>query len=64
MAFKDPIITAKKIEGIASSQPQASTQAYRPPSARNRPAVKFNLHDDEEPAHKPGTNITVAFFLL
>lgn len=56
LAFKDPIITAKKVEGIASSQPQASTQAYRPPSARNRPLVKFSLHDDEEGAHKPGAD--------
>ncbi|KAJ8921037.1 hypothetical protein NQ315_015833 [Exocentrus adspersus] len=53
--FKEPSITMKKVEGIASSQPQASTQAYRPPSARNRPAVKFSLHDDEEAAHKPVT---------
>lgn len=50
----------KKIEGITPSQPQASVQAYRPPSARNRPVVKFTLHDDEESAHKPG-NIFSAY---
>ncbi|CAG9854846.1 unnamed protein product [Phyllotreta striolata] len=52
--FQEPAIVAKKVEGIAPSQPQASVQAYRPPSARNRPTVKFTLHDDEESAHKPG----------
>lgn len=52
--FQEPIISLKKIEGITPSQPQASVQAYRPPSARNRPVVKFTLHDDEESAHKPG----------
>jgi len=53
-AFKEPVISSEKVEGIVSSQPQASKQAYRPPSARNRPTVQFNLHDDDEPAHKPG----------
>ncbi|XP_050517421.1 eukaryotic translation initiation factor 2A [Diabrotica virgifera virgifera] len=52
--FRDPVISAKKVEGIAPSQPQASAQVYRPPSARNRPTVNFNLHEDEETAHKPG----------
>ncbi|XP_022903675.2 eukaryotic translation initiation factor 2A [Onthophagus taurus] len=51
--FKDPIITDEKIEGITSSQPQASKQVYRPPSARNR-VINFKLHDDEEEPHKPG----------
>nr|CAH7758227.1 unnamed protein product [Callosobruchus chinensis] len=47
--FPEPTISDKKVEGIAPSQPQASTQAYRPPSARNRPPVKFSLDDDDEP---------------
>lgn len=51
--FKDPVISTEKVEGIVSSQPQASKQVYRPPSARNRPAVSFKLHDDEEQPHKP-----------
>lgn len=45
----------KKVEGIVSSQPQASKQAYRPPSARNR-QIHFNLHDDQEVAHKIGND--------
>jgi len=52
--FKEPTISSAKVEGITSSQPQASKQAYRPPSARNRPAVQFKLHDEEEGAHRPG----------
>ncbi|CAH0557666.1 unnamed protein product [Brassicogethes aeneus] len=52
--FKDPVISGKKVEGIEPSAPVASTQAYRPPSARNKPAVNFKLHDDEEAPHKPG----------
>ncbi|KAF2900544.1 hypothetical protein ILUMI_05644 [Ignelater luminosus] len=52
--FKESAVSFAKVESIASSQPQASKQVYRPPSARNRPAVSFKLHDDEEPAHKPG----------
>ncbi|CAH1959555.1 unnamed protein product [Acanthoscelides obtectus] len=52
-AFPEPAISDKKVKGIASNQPQASTQAYRPPSARNRPPVRFSLDDDDVPA-KPG----------
>lgn len=51
--FKEPEITAERVEGIAPSQPQASKQAYRPPSARNR-TINFNLHDDDDVPHKPG----------
>lgn len=51
--FKEPVISGSKVEGIAPSQPQASKQAYRPPSARNK-EITFNLHDDEELAYKPG----------
>ncbi|RZC34495.1 eukaryotic translation initiation factor 2A, partial [Asbolus verrucosus] len=54
--FKEPTITSEKIEGIASNQPVASKQAYRPPSARNRPTVNFTLDDDEEQSHKPGSD--------
>jgi hypothetical protein len=54
-AFKDPAISSEKIQGIASSQPVASKQAYRPPSARNRPSVNFTLDDDQERSHKPGS---------
>ncbi|XP_044266198.1 eukaryotic translation initiation factor 2A [Tribolium madens] len=55
-AFKDPVITSEKVEGIATSQPVASKQAYRPPSARNRPTIRFSLDDDEEQSHKPGAD--------
>lgn len=48
--FKEPVISTDKVESIATKKVQASTQAYRPPSARNRPGVIFNLHDDHEPA--------------
>ncbi|PSN36308.1 Eukaryotic translation initiation factor 2A [Blattella germanica] len=47
--FRDPIINYKPVEGIQPSQPQASKQAYRPPSARGRES-NFKLHDDDEPA--------------
>lgn len=50
--YKDPVISSEKVEGIVSSQPQASKQAYRPPSARNRPVVNFKLHDDDDQPHK------------
>lgn len=54
-AFKEPVISTERVEGIAPSQPQASKQAYRPPSARNR-TIHFNLHDDDDDdtPHKPG----------
>lgn len=35
--FKEPVISTAKVQGIASSVPQASTQAYRPPNARGVP---------------------------
>lgn len=54
--FKEPSISEEKVEGIVSSQPQASKEVYRPPSARNK-TIQFKLHDDDEPAHKPGTNL-------
>lgn len=44
--FKDPEITSKKVEGITTSQPQASKQAYRPPGARGKPPSNFNLHEE------------------
>ncbi|KAJ4428106.1 hypothetical protein ANN_24120 [Periplaneta americana] len=47
--FREPAINYKPVEGIQPSQPQASKQAYRPPSARGRES-NFKLHDDEEPA--------------
>lgn len=54
-AFEEPAITTERVEGIVSSQPQASKQAYRPPSARNR-TINFNLHDDDDDvSHKPGS---------
>jgi translation initiation factor 2A len=37
----------RAVEGIASSQPQASKQAYRPPGARGS-ASTFKLHDNDE----------------
>ncbi|KAJ9594298.1 hypothetical protein L9F63_014303, partial [Diploptera punctata] len=47
--FREPAISYKPVEGIQPSQPQASKQAYRPPSARGKES-NFKLHDDEEPA--------------
>ncbi|XP_066251277.1 eukaryotic translation initiation factor 2A [Euwallacea similis] len=58
LTFKEPQISSKKVEGIAPSEPQASKDVYRPPSARNRPAISFQLHKDEEEPHKVGTNNT------
>lgn len=51
--FKEPIVNFQKVEGIVSNQPQASKEAYRPPSARNRPPVKFKLHDDDSDGQLP-----------
>ncbi|XP_076665735.1 eukaryotic translation initiation factor 2A isoform X1 [Andrena cerasifolii] len=45
--FPEKSISYKAVEGIAPSQPQASKQAYRPPSARGG-TTTFKLHDDEE----------------
>ncbi|XP_071440614.1 eukaryotic translation initiation factor 2A [Hetaerina americana] len=36
----------KPVEGITPSQPQASKQVYRPPTARGKPS-NFNLHDED-----------------
>lgn len=36
-AYKEPVISGEKVKGIASSVPQASAQAYRPPCARGVP---------------------------
>lgn len=47
--FKEPEISTKKVEGITTSQPQASKQAYRPPGARGKPPTNFNLHEEEMP---------------
>ncbi|XP_017775455.1 PREDICTED: eukaryotic translation initiation factor 2A [Nicrophorus vespilloides] len=47
--YKEPVISSVKVQGIASSEVKASTQAYRPPSARNKPGVTFKLHDDDDP---------------
>ncbi|XP_076234660.1 eukaryotic translation initiation factor 2A [Calliopsis andreniformis] len=45
--FPEKPISYKAVEGIAPSQPQASKQVYRPPSARGG-NITFKLHDDEE----------------
>nr|CAD7447784.1 unnamed protein product [Timema bartmani] len=45
--LKEPHVSYKPVEGILPSQPQASKQVYRPPSARGRES-NFKLHDDEE----------------
>ncbi|XP_054271256.1 eukaryotic translation initiation factor 2A [Macrosteles quadrilineatus] len=45
--FRTPAITSKPVEGIQPSQPTASKQAYRPPSARGK-EINFKLHDDED----------------
>lgn len=50
--FPEKAISYKAVEGIAPSQPQASKQAYRPPSARGE-TITFKLHDDEEFGIKP-----------
>ncbi|XP_075236018.1 eukaryotic translation initiation factor 2A isoform X1 [Lycorma delicatula] len=47
--FKPPVIRYKPVEGIQPSQPVASKQAYRPPSARGKES-NFKLHDEDEPA--------------
>ncbi|KAL1132216.1 hypothetical protein AAG570_010173 [Ranatra chinensis] len=46
--FKVPQISYKPVEGIASSQPQASKQVYRPPRARGTES-NFKRQDLEEP---------------
>ncbi|XP_063972720.1 eukaryotic translation initiation factor 2A [Diachasmimorpha longicaudata] len=46
--FPQTTISYKAVEGIAPSQPQASKQAYRPPSARGQ-TINFKLHDDDAP---------------
>ncbi|XP_015189376.1 PREDICTED: eukaryotic translation initiation factor 2A [Polistes dominula] len=53
--FKEKPISYKAVEGIAPSQPQASKQVYRPPSARGQ-TITFKLHDDEEFGIKPTTD--------
>lgn len=45
--FSEKTINYKAVEGIASSQPQASKEAYRPPSARGK-IINFKLHDDDD----------------
>uniref|UniRef100_A0A023F2J8 Eukaryotic translation initiation factor 2A n=2 Tax=Triatoma infestans TaxID=30076 RepID=A0A023F2J8_TRIIF len=45
-AFKLQPVSYKPVEGIASSQPAASKEAYRPPTARGKP-VTFKLNDEE-----------------
>ncbi|XP_035719683.1 eukaryotic translation initiation factor 2A-like isoform X2 [Vespa mandarinia] len=52
--FKEKPISYKAVEGIAPSQPQASKQVYRPPSARGQ-TITFKLHDDDEFGPKPNT---------
>ncbi|CAH1183593.1 unnamed protein product [Phaedon cochleariae] len=56
--YQEPTIKTEKVEGIAPSQPQASTQAYRPPSARNRPEKKFSLYDDDDSNQQTGKEST------
>ncbi|XP_047119324.1 eukaryotic translation initiation factor 2A [Schistocerca piceifrons] len=54
--FKEPPISYKPVEGIQPSQTPASTQVYRPPSARGRES-NFRLHEDEPPTNlKPESN--------
>ena len=36
-AYKEPVLSNVKVQGIASSVPQASAQPYRPPNARGVP---------------------------
>ncbi|XP_044752195.1 eukaryotic translation initiation factor 2A [Coccinella septempunctata] len=50
--FKEPSIS-EKVQGIESSQPQASKKAYVPPSLRNRP-TNPKVQGEGEKAHKPG----------
>ncbi|OXU26913.1 hypothetical protein TSAR_000356 [Trichomalopsis sarcophagae] len=53
--FKEKPISYKAVEGIAPSQPQASKQVYRPPSARGQ-TIKFSLHDDEDDSKPTESN--------
>ncbi|XP_026480953.1 eukaryotic translation initiation factor 2A-like [Ctenocephalides felis] len=44
--FKESVLNNTKVQGIQPSQPIASKQAYRPPSARDRVApVKFHIEE-------------------
>ncbi|XP_033227264.1 eukaryotic translation initiation factor 2A [Belonocnema kinseyi] len=51
--FPENPISYKAVEGIAPSQPQASKQAYRPPSARGH-QINFSLHDDDDTPSRAG----------
>ncbi|XP_011505945.1 PREDICTED: eukaryotic translation initiation factor 2A [Ceratosolen solmsi marchali] len=59
--FKEKPIKYKAVGGIAPSQPQASKQAYRPPSARGK-TINFKLHDDVDDP-KPSESIPSKNFL-
>ncbi|XP_054011348.1 eukaryotic translation initiation factor 2A [Hylaeus anthracinus] len=54
--FPEKAISYKAVEGIASSQPQASKQAYRPPFVRGRESISFKLCDDDELGIKKTTD--------
>ncbi|KAK6633211.1 hypothetical protein RUM44_003812 [Polyplax serrata] len=45
--FKEPSISSKPVEGIQPSHPQASKQAYRPPSARGKDG-RYTVHDGND----------------
>ncbi|XP_058802809.1 eukaryotic translation initiation factor 2A [Phymastichus coffea] len=53
--FKQKSISYKAVDGIAPSQPQASKQVYRPPSARGT-TITFKLHDDEDDTKQTESN--------
>ncbi|CAB0005182.1 unnamed protein product [Nesidiocoris tenuis] len=51
--FKTPAIVLKPVAGIASTGPQVSKEAYRPPGARGRDvAFKLNAELDSQPSAK------------
>ncbi|XP_014206946.1 eukaryotic translation initiation factor 2A [Copidosoma floridanum] len=55
--FKEKPISYKAVEGIAPSQPQASKQVYRPPSARGQPST-FKLHDELDDPKPTESNLS------
>ncbi|XP_059486657.1 eukaryotic translation initiation factor 2A [Neocloeon triangulifer] len=55
--FQPKPISKAKIQGIQPSQPQASKEVYRPPSARGKES-NFKLHEFEAPQHiRPGRGL-------
>lgn len=54
--YPEKSINYTAVEGITSSTPQASKEAYRPPSARGK-TINFSLHDDDNNKFGPPTKM-------